>query len=99
MSVTFLTWNLIVASYLKLVLTDSVIEGSRTAALADQGIQAGKQRVIELTSRASAGLVTPIVSGGWQTDDAGNRIASISAAVYTPFQIEVTSYALAETQR
>mgnify|MGYP000676878098 CR=1 FL=1 len=97
-SVTLLTWSLITGGYLKLVLTDSVIEGARTAALADQGIREGKLRVVELTSKATMGLIQPLVSGNWQVDAFGNRIVSISASIQSPFRLGVTSSAFAETQ-
>ena len=98
MAVTFLTWNLIVGSYLKLVMTDSVIEGARTAALADQSLVDGKSRVFDLVTRATMGLAKPIVVANSYLDSFGNRVVSISANLQGPMRIEVTSIAMAEIQ-
>jgi len=98
LAMPWLTWNLVAAGYLKLVLVDAAIEGARFAALADQTPETARDRAIMLVRQATGGLaVANAVSRRFQ-DSRGFATYEMHLMSIQPFQIQAKARAIAERQ-
>lgn len=96
LALPWLTWNLVAAGYLKLVLTDAAIEGARFAALADQSPEAAKARALRMVSQATGGLASANASFRRQIDASGVVNVELQLVTVEPFQIVARAKAIAE---
>lgn len=93
-----LTWNLVVAGYIKIVLTDAAIEGARYAALADQDLETGKTRAKQAVRLATAGLVSVNLAASRYVTDTGRNAVLLQIESAVPMRIQSRSMALSEIQ-
>jgi hypothetical protein len=98
LAIPWLTWNLVAAGYLKLVLTDAAIEGARYAALADQTPETARARALRLVTQATGGLATANAAISRFIDAAGVVTFEMQLMSIQPFQILAKARAVAERQ-
>lgn len=96
LAIPWLTWNLVIAGYLKLTLTDAAIEGARFAALADQSLESGKLRALQLINLATRGLAAANVIANESASTSGQRIVQIQIETYLPIRVQARAVAIAE---
>jgi hypothetical protein len=98
LAIPWLTWNLVAAGYLKLVLTDAAIEGARYAALADQTPETARARALRLVTQATGGLATANAASSRFIDATGVATFEMQLMSIQPFQILAKARAVAERQ-
>lgn len=92
----WLTWNIAIAGYLKLTLTDAAIEASRFAALADQSVASGRARALRLVNLATGGLAEVNVVGSRTQIGMGQEFVEIQIESISPIRVHAEAKALVE---
>lgn len=96
LALPWLTWNLAIAGYLKLALTDAAIEGSRYAALADQSLASGQARARRLINLATHGLAEVNVVGSRTQSRSGQQFIEIQIESIAPIRVRSAARAMVE---
>jgi hypothetical protein len=96
LALPWLTWNLVIAGYLKLALTEAAIEGSRFAALADQTASGGSARAQRLVNLATRGLAPVNIAWSRSQNASGQKFIEIQIETISPIRVRAAAKAMVE---
>lgn len=96
LALPWLTWNLAIAGFLKLTLTDAAIEGARYAALADQSLASGMARALGLVNLATHGLAKVNVASSRTQNIYGQQFVEVQLESIAPIRVRSAAKAMVE---